>query len=190
LKVNERIKLELLTLDHADDLFQLVDTNRVYLKEWLPWLDFNRSVQDTIAFIKSVIEQYESGSGPQYAIFYDRVMCGVCGYHPIDRASNIGSIGYWLDEACCGKGIATNAVRALIEVGFREYQLNRIEIACANKNYRSRGIPERLEFKLEGVLREYECLYGSYVDCAIYSKIASEYALDQRLQGGAAVLRT
>ena len=174
----------------AEELFGLVDANRDYLKKWLPWLDFNRSAQDTEAFIKSVIEQYESGNGPQNAIFHDDVMCGVCGFHPIDRGNNIERIGYWLDEARCGKGIVTNAVRVLVEVGFREYKLNRIEIACATENYRSRAIPEKLEFKLEGVLREYECLYGRYVDCAIYSQLASEYALNQRLQGDAAMLRT
>lgn len=59
---------------------------------------------------------------------------------------------------------------------FQEYGLNRIEIACATGNAKSRVIPERLGFKLEGVLRESEFLNGRHVDQAIYSMLASEFA--------------
>ncbi len=190
MKVSEKIELQLLGLEHRDGLFSLVDVNRAHLREWLPWLDMNRSASDAESFIRSVIAQRESGEGPQYAVLYETSMCGVCGFHPIDTSNNIGSIGYWLDESCSGKGIMTKAVQALLEVGFHEYDLNRIEIACATDNHRSRAIPERLRFKLEGVLREREYLYGKYVDNAIYSMLASEYALNNRFQADAAMLRT
>ena len=75
----------------------------------------------------------------------------------------------------------TLSVKALVEVGFRDYGLNRIEIACATGNARSRAIPERLKFKLEGVLREHEYLYGRYVDHAIYSMLASERSRNKAL---------
>lgn len=189
MKVGDKIELQLLSLEHRDGLFGLVDANRAYLREWLPWLDMNRSANDTESFIRSVIAQRESGKGPQYAVFYETSICGVCGFHPIDASNNIGSIGYWLGESYSGKGIMTQAVKALLEVGFHEYHLNRLEIACAMDNHRSRAIPERLKFELEGVLREREYLYGKYVDIVIYSMLASEYALNDRLQADAAVKR-
>jgi ribosomal-protein-serine acetyltransferase len=108
-------------------------------------------------------------------------MCGVCGFHPFDITNKIGGIGYWLSRAYSGKGIMTLSVKALVEVGFRDYGLNRIEITCATGNARSRAIPERLEFKFEGVLREREFLYGRYVDHAIYSMLASEFSLNKAL---------
>ncbi|HEY7883619.1 MAG TPA: GNAT family protein [Cellvibrionaceae bacterium] len=56
--------------------------------------------------------------------------------------------------------------------------MNRIEIACATENIKSRTIAERLGFSLEGVSREREFLYRKYVDHAIYSLLATEYAIN------------
>ena len=179
LKISEALELELLGLKHRDELYSLVDTNRAYLREWLPWLDANTSPDNTGSFLNSVIDQYESGEGPQYAVLYDTSMCGVCGFHQIDKGNRFGSIGYWLGEMYSGKGIMTMSVKALVEIGFREYGLNRIEITCATGNTKSRAIPERLAFRFEGVLRERENLYGKYVDHAVYSMLASEFALNK-----------
>lgn len=179
MKINETIELELLGLNHRDELYSLVDANRAYLREWLPWLDVNTSLNDTESFIKSVVDQYEAGKGAQYAVFYRASMCGTCGFHNIDKVNKIGEIGYWLSKTHSGKGIMTKAVKMVVETGFLEYGLNRIEIACATGNTKSRAIPERLGFKLEGVLRERENLYQRYVDHAIYSMLAEAFALNK-----------
>ncbi|WP_207389236.1 GNAT family N-acetyltransferase [Marinobacter halodurans] len=176
--IDHAIELQLLNPDHRDELFELIDTNRAHLREWLPWVDANRSPADSEAFIASAIRQYESGKGPQYAIYYSAVLAGVCGFHPLDVTNRIGGIGYWLGEAYSGLGIMTSTVRTLVGVGFQRYDLNRIEIACASNNTRSRAIPERLGFRFEGVLREREYLYGKYVDHAFYSLLASEFPLE------------
>ena len=52
LTVDDEIKLCLREERHADELFALVDTNRIYLRDWLPWLDFNTTADDTRKFIK------------------------------------------------------------------------------------------------------------------------------------------
>jgi ribosomal-protein-serine acetyltransferase len=52
--------------------------------------------------------------------------------------------------------------------------LNRIEIAAAVGNVRSRAIPERLGFKLDGVLRERENVNGVMLDHAVYSQLRRE----------------
>ena len=69
----------------------------------------------------------------------------------------------------------------MIEAGFREHGLNRIEIACATDNSRSRAIPERLKLTFQGGLREREYLYGRHVDAAIYSMLALELPLNEAL---------
>ncbi|MEX1215547.1 GNAT family N-acetyltransferase, partial [Saccharospirillum sp.] len=179
--ISEAIELQLLSKDHIDDLFGLVDANREHLREWLPWVDSNRSSVDTKSFINSAISQRDSGNGLQYAVFHEEVMCGVCGFHRFDTTNKTGGIGYWLSRGYSGKGIMTLSVRALVESGFREHDLNRIEIACATGNVKSRAIPERLGFRFEGMLREREYLYGRYVDHAVYSMLASELSLNKAL---------
>ncbi|WP_277809717.1 GNAT family N-acetyltransferase [Chromohalobacter canadensis] len=177
--ISEAIELQLLDKKHVDELFRLVDTNREHLREWLPWIDANTSPTDTESFVNSAISQRKAGKGPQYAVFHEATMCGVCGFHPFDVTNKIGGIGYWLSQAYTGKGIMTSSVKALIATGFQEYGWNRIEVACATGNGSSRAIPGRLGFTLEGVLREREYLYGRYVDHAIYSMLASEFSLNE-----------
>ena len=46
--------------------------------------------------------------------------------------------------------------------------LNRIYIHCAEGNLKSRAIPERLGFVLEGSFQDGECLYGTYHNLIIY----------------------
>lgn len=178
---NESIELKLLSLDYTEQLFELVNENREHLREWLPWVDATKTSTDTESFVKSAIRQCETGKGPQYAIFYEATMCGVCGFHQFSVENRAGGIGYWLSRAYTGKGIMTSSVKSLVKAGFSEHRLNRIEIACATGNARSRAVPERLGFTFEGVLREREYLYGRYVDHAIYSMLASEISLNKAL---------
>lgn len=80
-------------------------------------------------------------------------------------------VGYWLVESEQGSGIMTDCVRMLVNYGFDSLSLNRIYIHCANKNHKSRAIPERLGFILEGIFQDGECLYGEYFDLTVYGMV-------------------
>jgi ribosomal-protein-serine acetyltransferase len=68
----------------------------------------------------------------------------------------------------------TECCRAFIAHAFETWKLNRITIECATENTRSRGVPERLGFKLEGVVRQSEWLHDRYVDHALYGLLKSD----------------
>jgi ribosomal-protein-serine acetyltransferase len=51
-----------------------------------------------------------------------------------------------------------------------------MEIHCAAGNARSRGVPERLGFQQEGVLRQTGWLYDHFVDHVMYGMLAMEWA--------------
>ena len=175
IQVNDRISMELLREDHAQELFALTDSNRKHLREWLPWLDFTNSITDTKKFIQTTDEQYKNGQGPQFALKYKGVLCGINGFHKIDTLHKIGSIGYWLAEPYTGKGIITSSTKVLLELGYKDYSLHKIEIHCAEGNVNSRAIAERLGFIHEATLRDCEWLYTKYVSHSIYSMLASEF---------------
>jgi ribosomal-protein-serine acetyltransferase len=54
--------------------------------------------------------------------------------------------------------------------------LNRIQINCNVENVRSRAVPERLGFKLEGVHRQVEKVQGKFGDWAVYAMLRDEWA--------------
>lgn len=174
-RMNPLITLEPLKLAHALPLYALTESNRGYLRQWLPWLDDVQSCEDTAAFIKSTMVAAASGGAPNFAIIHEGALCGVAGFHGIDSVQGIGSIGYWLAESYTGKGIVTESVRALLKIGFDDFDLNRIEIRCAVDNSKSRSVAERLGFSYEATLRQSEWLYNRYVDQALYSLLVTEY---------------
>jgi len=169
--------LERLSLDHTEELYELTDSNREYLKEWLPWLDHIKSSKDTQKFISITIKEYSEGGAPNFAIIHRGSICGVVGFHKVDRQHGIGTIGYWLAQKYTGQGIITKATKELLNVGFNDFNLNKIEIRCAEKNIKSRAVPERLGFTYEATLRQCERLYSKYVNHAIYSMLSVEYKI-------------
>lgn len=164
--ISEGLVITLLKESFAQALFELTDRNRIYLKQWLPWLDSVTKAEDTLDFINQAITQNQNNLGPTYAIIYQGEIIGVIGYHPLNTANNYGEIGYWLSEHMQGNGFITKAARKLIEIGFEKLNLNRIQIPAAEENSKSRSIPERLGLKFEGIIRERELLYGKYVNHA------------------------
>lgn len=179
-KINEDLELRILELRHAEELFQLTDQSRNYLREWLPWVDLTKEVEDSKNFIQSGLNQFSNNNGFQAGIWYQNKLAGVIGLHYINWANKCTSVGYWLGEHFQGKGIMTKACKAVIQYCFRDLDLKRVEIRVATENYKSQAIPERLGFKKEGCLRSIEFLYDKYVDHYVYGLLKEEFT--NRLQ--------
>jgi ribosomal-protein-serine acetyltransferase len=180
--IEDGLFLKSLELLEAEELLLLVDANRPYLREWLPWLDLTRNIDEMIVFVESTLSQLSSNQGFQTAIWHNGQIVGIIGYHHLEWANRSTCIGYWLDERYQGRGFMTKACRALVDYAFDEWKLNRIEIRCAEGNRKSRGIPERLGFRAEGLLREAEWLYDHYVDHVVYGMLAKDWSVVRGLQ--------
>jgi ribosomal-protein-serine acetyltransferase len=173
--IDDDIVLKILELDDSNLIFALVDSNRIYLRKWLPWVDTNAALEDSKLFIESTQEQHEQNLGFQCGIWFHGVIAGIIGFHRIDWMNRSVEIGYWLGEEFQGHGIVTKACRTLVDVAFYEYQLNRVQIRCATGNMKSCAIIERLGFAKEGTIRQAEFLYDHYVDLHVYGMTADEW---------------
>lgn len=174
-EVDEEITLKMLDIYDAERLFNIIDSSREILREWLPWLDDTTSVLDSKQFIENAFQLYAEKVALTVGIFFSNELVGIAGFNTFDWRNRIGSIGYWLGKDVQGKGIMTRSVRAFIDYGFQSLELNRIEIRAAYANYKSRAIPERLGFKQEGIIRQAEWLYDHYVDHVVYGMLANEW---------------
>ena len=173
----DRSELSLTFVSEADaeTLFRLVDLNRSYLRQWLPWLDSSTCVEHTREFIKGVVKRSEETAGFVCAIRFQGSIVGVVGHNAIDKSNRISYPGYWLSEAHTGRGIMSCAVRSLINHAFTELDLNRIDIRVAVGNHKSQAIPDRLGFVREGVVREAEWLYDRFVDHTVNGLLRSDW---------------
>ena len=169
LTIDSEIELRVWTDAHAPSLFALVDVNRAYLRQWLPWLDSNTEVAHTAGFIRLSKEQHEQNLGFNCGIWYQGTLCGAIGFHKIDWQNKNVEFGYWIDQHVQGKGIVTRASRAMVDYAFNELKLHRVQIRCATANPRSCAVIERLGLKFEGVQRGGEFLYDRWVDLNVYA---------------------
>ena len=134
--VGEDIEIAVLTEDDADRLFALTDSNRTYLRQWLPWVDDTRNVEDTRAFIASSLRRYRDDVGMSCGILYQGNLAGVIGFNTIDWMNFKTEIGYWLGADFQGLGLITRACRAMIDHAFLDLELNKVEIRCATDGCR------------------------------------------------------
>lgn len=174
-QVNDDVELKILEARNAEEVFHLVDKNRAYLRNWMPWVDGTVSPEQPKSYIESQLKAFSENNGFHLGIFYEGIIAGCIGLHGIDWNNKKTSLGYWLGEEFQGHGIMTASCRAVIDYLFKELQLNRVEIRAATSNRRSRAIPERLKFVNEGTIRQAEWLYDHYVDHAVYGMLKEDW---------------
>lgn len=174
LPVEASFSLRELTIDDAEELYELISVNRSYLSPWMPWAA-KQTFEDTVQFLDQGRQQAANGEGAQLAVLDGAAIAGVIGFHQIDRDKRSVGIGYWIDEQHQGRGIATKAVWAACDYAFSTWDLNRIEIRAALANTPSQKLAKRLSFTREGTLREAEIVNEVRLDCALYSVLAAEW---------------
>ena len=175
LEVAPGIEIRLFELRDAETVFAVVERNRAYLREWLPWVDITTSAENIRTFIARVREQFESGRGPQAGIWIEGAFAGSVGCHPIDWPNRHCSIGYWIEERYQGKGIMTRCCTSLTDYLFLDLGLHRVTIQCGTGNLRSCAIPERLGFTREGLTREGEWVNDHWVDLVLWGMLEQEW---------------
>jgi len=173
LPVADGVSLRLLADSDAEELQALIEANRTHLEPWLPWAA-GQSLEDTLAFIRAIRSQAEENAGFQAAVVTGDGIVGMAGYVTVDWLNRSTRIGYWLDEGHQGRGTMTAAVRLLVDHALNIWKLNRVEIVVATENRRSRAIPERLGFREEGTLRQYQLVGGRYLDCISYATLGED----------------
>lgn len=167
-------QLRLLEEIDAEALYEVVVSNRELLVRWMPWAA-DQTLDGTLAFIRSSRRQLADNGGFQAAIVDGGAIVGVIGFHRVDWGNRSASVGYWLAEAAQGRGMVTDATRALVGYAFEVWKLNRLEIRAGTENHRSQRVPERLGFVREGVLRDAERLNDRYIDHVVYSVLAQDW---------------
>lgn len=80
-------------------------------------------------------------------------------------------IGYWLTPPFWGKGIMTEAVKKICEIGFEELGLRRIEAGVFVHNPASGRVLEKAGFQFEGCLRNYHKKGDVLLDSMMYARV-------------------
>lgn len=172
IEITKTIVLRPTTLDSISDIYNAIKSNRNYLRTWLPFVDSTTDESYTRAYVQSVIDNEEV----QYSIYDSNKFIGRIGFNHMDSINHKAEIGYWIIEEAQGKGIITKSVKELLMLAFTDLNLNKIVIKAGVENTKSRSIPERLGFTLEGIERDGELLVDNkYTDLAVYGLLKREF---------------
>ena len=178
-RVDAFTRLRELTGEDAGALYSLIDSNRGYLRQWLPWVDRQQGPQDSAQFIEDVIKDNQAGVALTLGIEHQGDIAGVIAFHEIDRDNRQTSIGFWISSSHQGKGIVSSSCKRLIEYAFADLGLNRVVMKIAEGNLRSRRVAERLGLACEATSRQSEWLYDHYVNQVIYAITAEQWLVDR-----------
>lgn len=106
----------------------------------------------------------------------DQALVGECLLFNLVPTCRRAEIGYALAPAAWGRGLMHEALAALIDFGFAQLALNRIEADIDPRNGASATTLERLHFRREGLLRERWIVQGEVSDSAWYGLLAADWA--------------
>jgi len=77
----------------------------------------------------------------------------------------------WVAKKYRSKGIATRALKLVMNYAFKKYKLVRIEASVRTFNKASARAAEKAGLKLEGILRKNKVKNGKYVDDMLFAKV-------------------
>lgn len=144
------------------------------LKPWMIFAQKEPSEQEIEANIRQAHVDFLSRKDLRLHVFLKESgeFIASTGLHRIDWDIPKFEIGYWIDSRYSGKGYMTEAVQALTHFAIHELNAKRIEIRCDSQNMKSRAIPERLGFTLEGILKNNgkSVVNDQLVDTCIFAK--------------------
>lgn len=101
---------------------------------------------------------------------------GACGFHMWYTRHNRAEMGYAIHNPTdMGKGLMSEAVKAVIGYGFNQMGLHRIEALTATWNKASMAILKKFGFTYEGTLRQHYNVNGKMEDSIMYSLLQQEF---------------
>jgi ribosomal-protein-alanine N-acetyltransferase len=132
-------------------LRRFCEDDLAHVIEWSEEAAANRE-SEAQRFLEFCFRQYElTGEGPWAMMLKaTQKVVGNCGYVGIQHSC--GEVNYYVARRFRGQGLASEAVKALLDFGFRELGLLRIQARCAPNNPASEKVLQKIGMKFAGVL--------------------------------------
>ena len=110
----------------------------------------------------------------EFAIVYGRQVIGGISLH-VNPEHETAELGYLLGRRWWGKGLATEAARAAVDWGFRQFRLHKVYARAHVDNRRSWRVMQKLGMAREGVLRGHWKMRDEHVDLVYYAVFRNEW---------------
>ena len=170
--VTDRLLLRKISTIDIYDVFEYASDPEV--SKYLMWHP-HRTLAYTKDYLKYLGKMYRKSMFYDWGITYNGKMIGTVGFSSFDIKNNTGEIGYVLNRKFWGIGIATEAVKRVIDFGFNELSLDRIEAIFLPENFKSRGVLLKCGLQCEGISRSALVVKGERRDVETFSILKEDY---------------
>lgn len=135
---------------------------------------------DTLEWKLSRIHYAHTNKRTEYKVFDlikkdTKEVIGSCGFHNWYTEHDRAEVGYFLYDKFQNKGFMSEALYKVIQYGFSQMKLNRIEAFVGPDNIPSKRLMDKFNFNYEGLMREHYKHKDEIQDSIIYSLLKSEY---------------
>ena len=158
---------------HLTDLYKLFsDENVTRFYNLLPLTNVQEA-QKSIDWFQS---RFKDKLGIRWGIAFkgQQNIIGTIGFNSFTKKHR-ANIGYDLQTEHWNNGYITEALKTVMNFGFDRLEINRIEAEVMQGNIISEKILDKLNFKNEGVLREWMFWNGKHYDMTMFSLLKSDF---------------
>lgn len=171
----ERLVLRVRTVDDAVYIFDYASRPEASYPAGFPPV---KTLEDEIYYLEHILpERNEKNNLPAgYGIVVkgtDKIVGSVDFNHR--HEDDVLEVGYILHPDYWGLGYVPEAARTLIDLGFQELGLHKIEMTCFGYNVQSQRVTEKLGFTLEARIRDRKDAQENRCDSLIYGLLRSEW---------------
>ncbi len=101
-------------------------------------------------------------------------LLGGIGFILTEGVTHRGEVGYWLGTPFWGRGIATQVVAKVCEIGFEQFDFDKITAHVFSFNPASCRVLEKNGFENEGFVKKHFCKNGQLIDAYIFGRLRVE----------------
>jgi RimJ/RimL family protein N-acetyltransferase len=131
---------------------------------------------DAQRFLSHQAEAAAAGQALVFALHQlaDGRLVGCASLRDIDAEHLQAELGFWIGVPYWNQGFATEAARAVVQLGFERLGLNRIYAHHMARNRASGRVLERIGMRCEGALRQRVRKWGRFEDVVLYAVLRQE----------------
>ena len=175
----ERLLLRRMLVGDCYDMYEYAKDPEV--TKYLTWSP-HPTVDYTKEYLAHLSHHYRLGDFYDWALILkeENKMIGTCGFTRFHFPHDAAEVGYVINPAYRGRGLAPEALLAVMSFGFEKIGLHRIEAKYIEGNEASRRLMERVGMTFEGYARESMKIKGQFRTIGTCAILREEFCGEEK----------
>ena len=151
-------RLILRPLRNSDAKSIAENVNNLDVSKWLVLLPYPYKLKDAKDWIKNTKKDWRKKKKTDFTfgieLKEEKEIIGGIGLSQVDKFQGIAEVGYWIGKKYWRRGYGSEALKAVLDFGFKKLKLRKIKAKVCIGNTPSSKLLEKFGAKKEGMRRE------------------------------------